>query len=279
MVRSASLRSKLKDLKASLKARPDREHEMTINRLVLSGLVVAYLVVASLGGSTEAAAMLERTWPAFALYNVLALVLFAHLIWDPGVSAVRRLAAIGLDLGLFAYCLHAGDEAVTPFYPIYLWVVFGNGFRFGNTYLFAAAAAAVVSFGVVILTTPFWQEHRGLAVGLLLALVLLPLYASTLIRRLNAARQQAEEASRAKSLFLASISHELRTPLNAVIGLSDLLQGTKLDAEQEDMVRTVGSSGRTLLSLINPLLDFSRVEAGRMPRQVVAFDLHACLAQ
>ena len=96
--------------------------------------------------------------------------------------------------------------------------------------------------------------------GLLAGLVVLPLYAATLIRKLSAARQRAEEASQAKSPFLTSVSHELRTPLNAIIGMSELLRETKLDPDQNNMTRTIGNAGRSLLSLINCILDFARIE-------------------
>jgi two-component system sensor histidine kinase RpfC len=113
----------------------------------------------------------------------------------------------------------------------------------------------------------------------LAGLVILPLYVSTLIRSLSAAKQQAEEASRAKSLFLASVSHELRTPLNAIIGMSDFLQDTPLRNDQRDMVLTMRSAGRTLLQHINEILDFSRLEAGQMPTERVDYDLHIMLGE
>src|SRR5690606_35730716 len=81
-------------------------------------------------------------------------------------------------------------------------------------------------------------------------------------------------ASHAKSRFLATMSHELRTPLNAIIGIGGLLQKTALNAEQRDMTRTIGASARALLSLIDRILDFSRIEAGRMPVDVTDFDLY-----
>jgi two-component system sensor histidine kinase RpfC len=183
------------------------------------------------------------------------------------------------DLGLFSYGMYVGGETFALLYPVYLWVIFGNGFRFGIPYLFAAGATSVLSFGIVIMTTAFWQEHRGLAAGLTAGLVLLPLYVSTLIRKLSEAKRQAEEANRAKSAFLASISHEFRTPLNAIIGLSDLLRETSLAPELEEMSETIGKSGRQLLTLINSVLDFSRAESGQIPVKTADFDLVPVLVE
>ena len=71
----------------------------------------------------------------------------------------RRLIGMVIDFGIFSYCMHIGDEAMAPLYPIYLWVIFGNGFRFGLTYLAAASACGVLSFMAVVLTTDFWHRH------------------------------------------------------------------------------------------------------------------------
>lgn len=99
----------------------------------------------------------------------------------------------------------------------------------------------------------------------------------TAIRRneaaLAAARAAAESANRAKSEFLANMSHEIRTPLNAILGLTHLLQRSPLTDEQQALAGDVAASGRTLLALINNILDFSRVEAGRLELDAVVFRL------
>lgn len=88
---------------------------------------------------------------------------------------------------------------------------------------------------------------------------------------LIAARNLADEASRMKSRFLAMMSHELRTPLNGLIGFTELLRSTPLDAEQADYVATMRASSETLLAVINDILDYSKVEAGRLDLESASF--------
>ena len=86
-------------------------------------------------------------------------------------------------------------------------------------------------------------------------------HAQTVLRTAN---ERLAEATRAKSMFLASMSHEIRTPMNGVLGMLQLLALTRLDAEQKATLDSVRDSARSLLRIIDEMLDFSKIEAGRL---------------
>ena len=92
-------------------------------------------------------------------------------------------------------------------------------------------------------------------------------------KELKAAKEIAETASRAKSEFLANMSHEIRTPMNGILGMLQLLQGSKLEQAQQEYVSTAYNSAESLLTLLNDILDFSKIEAGKLVLESIPLDL------
>ncbi|MDH3899626.1 MAG: ATP-binding protein [Gammaproteobacteria bacterium] len=162
-----------------------------------------------------------------------------------------------------------------PWYGVFLWVTLGNGFRYGEKYLYLSCIASLGGFGAVVASTPYWSANIELAIGLAITLLVIPAYSGILIRRLNEALQRADTASRAKSDFLSCMSHEIRTPLNGILGMADLLRLRPLAADDKECVDTIHASGQALARQINDILDLSKIEAGELTLENIEFDLYA----
>jgi two-component system sensor histidine kinase RpfC len=256
-----------------LARRPDSEHEQALIRIVITFLVFVYLYWHRHNFGSADSVETELLWLCGA-YHVFSVGLFARITIDTRVSHLRRITVILGDLGLSSYAIARLMDGGGPLFVILLWVIFGNGFRYGVKYLYASAAVGALGFGAAVSTNPYWMSKPLLGLGLLIGLIVLPMYVSTLLKKLTAIAKKAEDANKAKNRFLANMSHEMRTPLNGIIGVIDLLKGTALAEEQDELIKTADASARTLLYLMQDILDLSKIEAGKVSVQTSDFDLH-----
>jgi two-component system sensor histidine kinase RpfC len=248
----------------------DSEREQAMIRVGIGSLLLIYYAVIPMHSEHQA----RVPEPAsLVLLFLLTVLLLQHVLVYPGDKPWRRLAGAVMDVFSVTYFFFTSDAAAVPMYALYLWVIFGNGFRYGQRYLFFSLALSLLGFGFAMYRLPEWRSHPSLAWGLWMGMLAVSLYVSLLMRRLRKTLEIAQAANMAKRRFVSSVSHELRTPLNAIIGMGTLLRMTQLDHDQQDMLASLEDASRLMLTLIEDVLDFSKIEAGKVSLEVVSFNL------
>lgn len=161
--------------------------------LVRLGLVTAVLALLTGLLALEGDAVAEGYRRAFriaATYWVFSLIWVGWLWRSRNPSMLRRCLVLVADLACCSYTIHVAGELGAFFYPVYLWIIAGHGIRYGARFLISGMILSVVGFGLVLALTPYWQSARLTGAGLLLGLIVLPLYQLMLLRRLQSVNQR-----------------------------------------------------------------------------------------
>jgi len=187
--------------------------------------------------------------------------------WPQKYLFQRRVLSSLLDMVGVSTVMSIGDEWGGAIYPVYIWITFGNAFRFGLCHMTISAILSIIGFSVVIVITPFWVENVSISVGLLLGLFILPGYIGVLLAQKN-------RAIAAKSQFLANVSHELRTPLNSIISLSELAASCEDKSRADIYMTKINTSGKHLLCVINDILDISLLDNNQITMSSDHIDIY-----
>lgn len=248
--------------------------QAAIRIIILSSITVYLSLHYSLSGHNN---ILEQPVGFLTVYDFIAIFILISFKFYPRDSHLRRSFTLFADLSFLSLTLHFGGDEATICFSIYLWLIIGYGMRFGQRYLAAGTITGASEFSIVLATTDYWIHQRTAGIGLLIGLIVLPIFFSVLLSKLTQAKAAAENANKSKSAFLANMSHEIRTPLNGVICMSDLLSSTELTNEQEELSKTLRASAQSLLSLIEDVLDISKIEAGKFSIENTSFDIHSLI--
>jgi len=208
---------------------------------------------------------------------VVSIYTIAMLLWveHPRLLSAKQIllgTAILDPLMLSAWVSMVGEVGGLAI-GFYLFTIIGFGLRTGRSLMLVCQTAAIIGFSAVFATQAFWREHYVVWLSYLVTLILVPLYATVLVKKLHEARGHAERESQAKSQLLAKVSHELRTPLSGIVAAAQLLSAETEDKRVASRAETIMGLSKDLLSEINDLLDQAKYDARALVLDSTLFEL------
>ena len=192
------------DLFKRLKNRPDSEHQQALLRVFITCLALGYSVVIYAG--VREISILHGVWFITGFF-VIAVAILMMIFIHPEASPVRRSIGMILDFTGVSILVHLLGQTGLVFIFIYLWIIVGNGLRYGKRSLFESMLLCVVSYLLMVANTPYWHNDIYLASGYLVCMIVLPLYFYSMLKQLNASN--AELAILADKLHIMAMHDSL----------------------------------------------------------------------
>ncbi len=261
----------------------DEELSQSKARLAISELSLFFFLAVGKLRQQEHSETISDSLITIVTYLAFSLCWYFLVKHYPQRAQWRRYISMATDLAIMTIFFHIGGKNSSVVYPLFLWIIIGNGIRFGERYLSTGIILGSLGFGSIVMWAPFWNENLELSAGLLTGVVVLPIFFFSVLKRLKAITMLEVElnksrlADRAKDDFLATMSHELRTPMNGVLGMAESLRESPLNTNQKEQVHVITRSVESLLHIINDILDYSKIAAQKLTLENDVFDLKQIL--
>ncbi len=192
---------------------------------------------------------------SFSIISLISVKYYPH-------SRLRTYLSIPADVIGVSYAMLLTDTGpFSPLFLLYPWMYVSYAVRYGIHHLYYVALSCITAFIIILGLTNTWSSHSLDAMVFLVFLIMLPLYLKVILKRIITEREEKERALKARNEFLATMSHEIRTPMSGIIGMTSLLERTNLDEQQQEYISALRDTSAVLHSLINDVLDLSKLEA------------------
>jgi diguanylate cyclase (GGDEF)-like protein len=213
---AVNIPASIEALTQRLANRSDSEHGQAIVRLVLVSIVAVYFSTDYFAAVVSETARLQHARWLVALSLSSSAAIFAHIVFRPAASVIRRLIGMLHDVAAISASIYLGESAGAAVAVIYLWITVGNGFRYGVAYLYGCAAMCISGFLLVYSSSEYWRDHGTLSLNILLTMLVVPPYVGSLLRSLHAAKAKLQHRATFDSLTGLLSRREIESAASAL---------------------------------------------------------------
>lgn len=264
----------IQKIRDNIKSRGDSEFEQALIRLVIISGVLAFALISDYSEFNKPLIINIALTSLF-----IGLLLVFSIIYSSKKSVPRRVIGIIVDIAACSIGVYYGGEWAYSFFWVFVFILIGNGFRFGSSYTYFVAALSFLGIGISWYYSPYWTFSNAMSVGLMVGILMITIYLGSLLNRLQKLVEEVKQANEAKGQFLANVSHEIKTPMNGILGMLDIMKGQDLPENTLSQISMAQQSAESLLVLMNDILDFSKIESGKIILENKTFSVYELVSE